>query len=370
MKTIISFIISGIAIFAFTSSNNSLHREVEHTVYIDHPGKEEAVEVLLVEVQDERGLPVSYYTDVNSVICLEEVCKVISVRLNWNNIGQYQSYELDPGQTLEKYEADLFESEDYKKLQSILKDEQSPFKELGIEEILLISGGVDGVDAISGATIIDLDDEDNVHGAALTCYTLWHWANGDIIKKIRWQTGDSATIPILKDFLFEENRTYFVIALREFRERQVYTDEIKNAIVEKVLNFHWLARFTYDYLKEAPLDYYLSICERLFFEGGKEQKLAVIKSLKNNPREIPLEFLDKLSNEFNKLDSYQETAALLELLEAKNPNSEVVSQNVLPLLKDNFLVARRIYWFLNKRDLTEEQQKVMNTFFEENKQRL
>ena len=100
--------------------------EIKHSISIKHPGEEGTVEVVLIEVQNKNGLPVEYYMDVESVICLEEVCKVIPVTVFWNNIGEYKKYKLEEGATLEKYEANLFEPNDYKKIHTILQNKNSP----------------------------------------------------------------------------------------------------------------------------------------------------------------------------------------------------------------------------------------------------
>ena len=133
-------------------------KPIQHKIVVNHPGEKESVAVILNQNVDENGLPTDYYMDVQSVICLEQVCKVIPVRIFWNNLGEYQRYELENGATLEKYEDAIFDPEDYPKLHSILANIASPFKDVYIDEILTVVD--DESDAISGATALELDEED------------------------------------------------------------------------------------------------------------------------------------------------------------------------------------------------------------------
>lgn len=333
---------------------------------IKHPGEKEPVKAILEEVQNENGLPIEYIMDVYSVICLEEVCKIIPVKLYWNAVGVYKKYELAEGETLEKYEADLFEPEDYIKLQSVLSDDYSPFKEVYIDEILTVPDehGNEDVDAVSGATALELDEKDTVKGAALTCFTLWHWANGDVVSIIKNQTGVSASEEQLREYISHENNVYFHIALEELQNRDLFTKPIIETIIKKVLKDDTLLRTSFNYLKKASPELYFYAAKRLFFEGGKEQKLAAIISLRAINYEIPDAYLDNFSSEINKLNSYQEVSVLLGLMESKNQNSKTVIENVLPLLNADFLIARRAYWFLSNQKLNDEQQRVVNHFHE------
>ncbi|WP_299255636.1 hypothetical protein [uncultured Aquimarina sp.] len=361
------FIFNGIV-----SQRQSEFNEIKHTVLIKHPGEKYAVKTTLTEVQNEEGLPIEYYMDVKSVICLAEVCKVIPVTLYWNNIGGYQNYRLQKGTTLEKYEADLFEPNDYKKLHSILENQNSPFKDIFIEDIWTVPStiGDQGIDAVSGATILQLDDKDTVPGAALTCYTLWHWANGNIVSVIKKKTGESTSIEQLKMFISNKNEVYFDIALSVLKEKNNYYKPFVEAIIQRAANEDNLLRETFDYLENATPDIYLQAILDLFLQGAKKQKLAAVRSLNNSEVNISKTYLDSLSKELNRLKSFQEVTALLELMQNKNPNSSVVNQNVVPLLDSNFLIARRAYWFLTNQKLDNSQKERISNFYKIHKQKL
>ncbi|WP_123803473.1 hypothetical protein [Flavivirga aquatica] len=345
-------------------------KNINHKIVLKHPGEDIPVEVTLVEVQDSDGLPIAYFTDVESVICLEQVCKIVSVRIYWNNIGVYQKYELENGATLEKYEDDLFDPEDYKKLHTILANIDSPYKEVYLDEILtVVDEHTEDIDAVSGATALELDEKDTVPGAALTCFTLWHWVNGDIVSIIKNKTGESVSNKQLQQFLVDENETYFYIAIAELQKRKNYSKEFIDTIIKRGLKDDFLLRTAFNYLKGASVENYLYAAETLFFKGSREQKLTTTRSLINTDYKVSKGYLNNFSTQFSKLD-YQEVSLLLELMQDKNPNSKVVIENVLPLLSGDFIIARRAYWFLNNETLTTKQEREIKCFYKKHKDKL
>lgn len=305
--------------------------------------------------------------DVPSVICLAEVCKVIPVRLFWDNLGEYQNYKLEKGATLEKYKADLFEPKDYKKLQHILSDDNSPFKEVYYDDILTSPTNVDDVDAISGETILVLNEEDTVPGAALGCYTLWHWANGEIVEKIKNLTAKVLTEDLLERALLEKKRAYFLIGIKELGDRKNFKKSFVDIILSQVLVDENLIKPAFKYLEKAPSQIYLDATKTIFTKGKTTQKLASIRSLKLSNYKLQKIYLDDLSDEISTLKSFQEVVSFLDLMETKNSNSNKVIENVFPLLKSDFIVARRAYWFLMKNNLNNEQRSILEKFGKTNK---
>ncbi len=372
MKTWIYIVAYCLPLFFNFEASQSSFNKIEHQIYVKHPGEKAEVPTILTEVQNQVGLPISYYADVESVICLEQVCKVIPVRLFWNNIGEYQKYELAKGKTLEKYEADLFEPQDYVKIHDIMSNPNSPFKDVYIDEILTVSHEIDEdeVDAVSGATALALDEKDTVPGAALTCYTLWHWANGDIVSKIKQQTGASVSEEELQRFALHENNAYFQIALNEFQRRSLYAKVIIDLILQKVFLDKSLIRMTMEFFDNTPSETYFYTMERLIEDGEKQQKLAAIQSLSRTSFDIKGTYLDELSSQIDTLKSYQEISNFLNLLEAKNYKSKNVVNNVMPLLDADFLISRRAYWFLSNAKISSSQKQYYNSFYEKNKDRL
>ncbi|WP_066218975.1 hypothetical protein [Formosa haliotis] len=347
-------------------------KPILHTLSIKHKGEELPMQVSLYEVKNKQGIPDYFYMDVESVICLESVCKVIPVRLFWNALGEYQKYELAEDAALEKYKDDFFDADDYLKLNRILANKHSPFKEVYLDEILTVVGelNTDEVDAISGATALELNEEDTVPGAALTCFTLWHWAQGEINSKIKTITATTVSNKELLAFLEDENKDYVELALKEIEQRNIYEHVFVNQAVSQGLAHSDLIPEAIQYLETAPSDIYFSALKQLFDAGGNLQKIAVLKSIQNTIYQPNKDYLDAYSFAVNKLKSFQEFSGFFELMEARNPKSEVVIQNVFPLLNRDFLIARRTYWYLKSKALTPKQQQKIQAFYTENMQRL
>ena len=359
-------------IFLVISANDVdvIYKTNQYSVSINHPGENEPVKITLYQVLDKEGVPVQYYMDVPSVICLEEVCKIIPVRLYWDNLGEYQKYELEKGATLEKYKADLFEPEDYIKLQHILSDNNSPFKEVYYDEILTAPTSEEDVDAVSGETIIELDEKDTVHGAALGCYTLWHWANGEIVEKIKNLTGKVLNDNFLKRALKEKNRAYYFIGIKELENRKDFSSSFVNIIIDEVLKEDKLLKATFKYLEKSPSEVYFNAAKKIFLKGRKAHKLTVIRSLKYSTDNPKKEYLDNLSDEISSLHSFQEVSFFLDLMTAKNPNSKIVTANVFSILDAKIIIARKAYWFLKKQSLTPAQKEKLTVFYQSHKNNL
>ena len=299
------------------------------------------------------------------------MCKVIPVRIYWNNIGVYQRYELERGATLEKYKSDIFEPKDYNKLDSILANPASPFKEVYYDEILTVVDELsEDVDAISGATALELDERDTVPGAALTCFTLWHWANGEIVSIIKNITGDAVSKQQLKAFLQDNDNSYYYLVLEQLTKRGIYLDEYLDLVLERVKENAVVIRPTIDYIETAPEEFYFEAIKRIFLMGNQPQKIAALKSIQNIEYIPTLDYLNSLGVNISTLDSFQETAAFLELMEIRENYSEKLINNILPLLDKDFLIARRAYWYLLNAPLSAVQMTKRDIFLAQNKDRL
>ena len=366
-----TFCWSTITIFLLVTIVDYTNTTKKYEVTINHPGEKEPVNIIVNQVINKDGLPIQYYMDVPSVICLEQVCKIIPVTLYWNNLGEFQKYELEVGSTLEKYKADLFEPQDYKKLQHILSDKNSPFKEVYYDEILTVPTE-DDVDAVSGATALQLDEEDTVPGAALGCYTLWHWANGNIVEEIQQITGKSLSKKQLQQFLSSDETTSFLVGLKGISLQKNYEASFVDILLKRVLKDDSVIKQSIVYLENANKEVYINSLKRLFFNGKKAQRLGVVTSLKSYKSNINSNYFDELSTQLSTLKSYQEINAFLNLLQNKDISSKVISDSVSKLMlnNSNFIIARRAYWFLKKQELTQAQQEELNQFYKKYKNKL
>lgn len=347
----------------------------KYQVYISHPGNSANTlrPLTLVEEKIHGDFLSQFYMDVVSVYCSESVCKIDTVRLFWNNIGQYIRYQLPPFINLEKAQGQEFSDKEYARLQVILKDENSPFANLSINEIVATNDVEHGleVDGYSGATIIDLDESKSVKGAALTCYTLWHWANGAVRDSIRKITGEALNVEQLQTLLNGANDEYKIFALEQLVAKKAYDPiSVKAVLAKQIENRNTWGQLQINYFEAAPATIYFAGLQRLLQMGDKQQRIRVLQSLTKTNKVADQKYYNDLSKYLSHLKSYREVDLFVSLLENKNVCSLKVIESMLPLLAENILIARRAYWFLFYQKLDSHQQKVLDVFYEKNEENL
>ncbi len=127
-----------------------------------------------------------YTANIMAPVCEEGICYNVNVTFNWNLIGEFIDYQVQPYDPLTKLDHKPFTLADYAKLQSILTNHDLIFTGMNAEE-LVVETAEAAVDGYSGATIEAIRDE-VIDGALFTCHTLWHVANGAVVDSIRSHT--------------------------------------------------------------------------------------------------------------------------------------------------------------------------------------
>lgn len=350
-------------------SNN----EIKHHIKVHHPGKGQnnIEDAVLVEVKGKNNLAESYYMDVESVICYENLCKIVPVRIIWNTIGEYQKYELAKGVALEKYEGEPYTEEDYSKTQKILLDVDSPFKSIRIDEILTTVKSHDIVDAVAGETLLELNEDDTVHGASLTCYTLWHWAHGAVVEKIKEVTASNFSSKNYIAYLNSDNLQKQLFALTYVNLQKKYEKDVVAAVTQNTLKNNNLVRNAILYAENGSEDTYLSTLKTFITKGNAKLKIAALNSLLNANTRLNSNYVTDLSLVVSKNITYHETALFLRILQQNKQavTSNLIS-NLMPLLQKDIVISRNVYWFLKGENLTTLQQKVLNNFAKKHKNQL
>jgi len=347
-----------------TNANMLTSDMIKHEVSIKHPGEKKRINGVLVELPKADGLYSVYYMDVESVICHLNYCKVIPVRIHWDDLGVFQKYTLKKGATLEKYKDDVFDDEDYEKLTSIMSNKKSPYKDVYIDEIIRVVDTNDNIDAYSGETAIVLDPKDTVQGAVLTCFTLWHWANNnDVIRIINTITAQSASEEQLINFLLSASKKHALLSMQQGVKRRLYTPAFTAAVTEKMLSDKSIIKDAIDYIEQDSCSAYSKTIKKLVNEGNEAVIIAALKSLKKQKHSLPNSFFDELCLDNQILNSYPVLSNYLELMTVQNPNSEIITEQIIPLLNGNFINARAVYWFLSNQKLSKSHQKQLDLFF-------
>lgn len=236
----------------------------------------------IIELRNEKGLTVWFGREIQKVVCLTGVCRMIHLWLFWDCAGNYLGLRLLEKEPLTKTDHNEFRVEDYRKLDMILSDSTSVLKKLKQEELIILPEKKSGLtDASSGATQPFLQDY-LVKNAAFTCYCLWHTIYGNTlteINRIIEQRIDAAYLQLLFD---QTDARYNIQAIGVVRKHPAYSGlypRVIDKIKSKDENLSWRA---------------LSFFDKNRLESGKIQKEIVLVFDEMAPQRQS-EFIWKLS---------------------------------------------------------------------------
>ncbi len=348
-------------------SVSSTH-EIKHQIKVIHKGISvtEPTECLLVEVQDKQSEPLEFYMDVESVVCGDNQCRIDLVRIYWDKFGRYDRLQLPDGVALEKAGGELFSASDYDKLETILKDENSSLQEVYKNEIVGTIGG-EGIDAMTGATIL-VEKSAYVQGAVWTCYSLWHWAHGNAKQIIRNITGDAYSISELQHLLEQNKNPHF--AIEQLIRRKDFSKSTNEFLLKAIEVNSTLLKPSLPYWETAPDLVYLSAMQQLIPNANKTNRLLCFNTILQASQNLPPNFFNELNLPLQEL-TYQEIDLFLRILVKKNGITQQGLSTLFSLLNStDFLIARRVFWFLKEQELSKSQEHQIHKFHEKWKDKL
>lgn len=382
--------------------------DISHAVTFKHKGsktgKDEQNTLFETASNAEHQYQQTFYMDVVSVYCGEDICKVDPVRLHWNAIGFYSHFSLKNGVELEKSFGDDFTEHDYKKLNLILKNKNSALASLHKEELVREIPSGNAIDALSGATVTILKD-DYVDGAIWTCFTLWHFANGEVSNIIRNITGDAMTVKTLNLLLKSNDFNKQQFAIEQLQRKKVFDETSVNNILNLVANpltFNpkkakaSIYPTIINFVNTLPNKQYFKTINQLISIHQPDLSVRALLSLTASSKPAPNYYYEALSNELPNMKSYQEIDLFLTLVNTELVNNELNNKfktkikskiaqsapiyskalltNISELLShQRFSIARRVYWFLsqvNQKQLSKEIQQSLNQFYQKNNEKL
>lgn len=406
MKNILSCTVVLILIAILGACFDSKHApDINHAVTFKHKGsktgKDEQNTLFEKGSSTEHQHQQTFYMDVVSVYCGEDICKVDPVRLHWNALGFYSHFSLKNGVELEKAFGDDFTEHDYKKLNLILKNKNSALASLHKEELVREIPSGNAIDALSGATVTILKD-DYVDGAIWTCFTLWHFANGEVSNIIRNITGNAMTVKTLNLLLKSNDFNKQQFAIEQLQRKKVFDETSVNNILNLVANpltFNQnkakakakasIYPTIINFVNTLPNKQYFQTINQLISIHQPDLSVRALLSLTASSKPAPNYYYETLSNELPNMRSYQEIDLFLTLVNTKLSNtkrnntelaqsapiySNALLTNISELLShQRFSIARRVYWFLsqvNQKQLSKEIQQSLNQFYQKNNEKL
>jgi hypothetical protein len=327
----------------------------------------------VVQSTDENGFPAGYALTFTTHVCVDEQCRMVKVTMHWDALGYYERLEYPADTPLTKKKHVPFAAEDYAKLDQILKDRDSILgsQPLEIFGALVPQPEVAGIDGWSGATPQAVKDA-VVDDAAYTSWTMWRWANGEIVPKLRGLTEQRCTPDYLRHLLQSNDRRAVDFALKHItRHRpsdEQFVDDAFHVLEtgdrEQVsLSLQFLHRAMKDRrrLHDRLIDSYCRL-------NGNYSPL--ILDYLSSQEELPPGTLEGLTGILNQLPYFQ-IHLILRLLDKRAFFSEQVESDVAGLLDNpDFFIARRASEHLMKQQLGSETQRKLDAFRQRYRQRL
>ena len=264
------------------TSGATVGKAISRRVNLDGPGNTGAMPCDVVQVLDSNGDPSEYFMDVDSVVCADAKCEIVTVRIHFDPLGNYERYELPSGGNLTKWGHKPFSPADHENLHQILSDPYSQLKSIGWDQITMPKSSAaagDDVDGISGATVLSKRNI-VVVGAAYTCCTLWHWSHGEVENVIRDMTISASDKQDLIRYLHSGEDKYVVFAIDQLRMQNLFDAETIAAVVHVMRHgSERLADPALSYLAKASsetgVDYFFCCCEDECLVADSDQESQV-----------------------------------------------------------------------------------------------
>ena len=371
VKLAILFVVALFSVSPTASAIDSrTGKGISRRVKLEGPASMGTVSADVVQVLDRRRDPKQYFIDVGSVVCGGNECEVVTVRIYFDPIGNYERYELSSRDNLTKLGHRPFSRDDHKKLHQILSDPYSPLKSIGWDEITMpksSNGSRKAVDGISGATPLTQRGM-VVVGAAYTCFTLWHWSHGEVTKVVREMTVKASDKQDLIRYLENDDDKYVIVGMERWGEQNGFEVESITEVVQ-VMRYGSLnlvdpaLRFLGKGSSEKGVDHFFCCCEDDRLLENSDKRVRLLEALRKTTLRPDSGYLDRLSGWLSRADSYYEVHLLFTLLEREESTSDEAVRGAMSLLEDkNSLVVRRSYRYLKAQTLSDSQQEKLAAF--------
>jgi hypothetical protein len=258
-----------------------------------------------------------------------------------------------------------FTEADHAKLHRILRDR---FSILRTQRMSELTGYRDKsrVDGISGATPLTLR-EAVVEGAALSSYHLWHWANGEVVAAARELTHQNCSAELLQSFLTRDDPHFILFALEHLQQHQLFTPSFVSQVIDVMSggdHAHIDAGLAYLRSALPDADAFYEKLATLFKQSDGETRIYLL-GLLGAEQTISGAQLDRFSVGLTETDTYYELHLFLNLIEKHQHVSEPLLMEVSRFLEnENFFIARRAFWYLEKQNLNEQMAERLAAFQE------
>jgi hypothetical protein len=301
---------------------------------------------VITELRDEMGVPLWFSRDFFLTVCLNGLCRMVSVKIYWTGAATYLALQSPENEPLTKTDHTKFKPDDYQKLDMILSDSLSVLKRFKIEELTIepVSKKVNPVDAHSGATEPSLSGY-TVKDAVYTCYALWHAVYGPTKEKISSLLDQRADRDYLKLVMARKNQQYILWAIdfikRNPRYHQAFYPEIMSFINSENIDIskYALGYFTPALLSDVNLQNDLA---RVMEETSLQKKFEIISKFSTLPRVNNDIIVNLLGQYENKKISTTMLGYVCEMIKPENMEDVRVRSKIQSISKDENQYVRNI----------------------------
>lgn len=330
----------------------------------------------LIELVDEKGFPAGYELSFVTHVCNDNQCLPVEATLSWDSLGYYRRLTYPPGKPLTKKEHIPFTPADYAKLDRILRDRTSILRDWTVAFLEQPPEAADpnqpaGIDAVTAPTPTTVKDS-VIENAAYTSWALWHWANGEIVPKLRKITEEKCTPAYLKHLLGSDQRRQVDYALGYVIEHHAADAEFVPDVVRI------LESGERDQIPQA-----IAFLEGAIPDKAKLHAQLIESCTRMNPADVPMVLqtlaaepnlppatLEALTGHLKGLP-YFPVHLILRILEQRHFASGKSTADVAALLdSSDFFIARRACEHLADEKLDETTQAKVDAFREKNRDRL
>jgi hypothetical protein len=299
---------------------------------------------------DKNGFPETYQLSLYIDVCLEKICKPLYVSLFWDALGDYKNFDHPEQHPFTKYDHAEFTPVDYETLDAILKDRNSLLGKHPLSFFVeQFTRDPAKVDAVTSATPQAIQDA-VVKDAAYTSWTLWHWANGEIVGRLYENTLDLINDDYLIYCLMSEDPRFVRFGLERISQRERIDKPFRESCFHILENSGYAnCKLALKVLTTNPADT-LRLQRRLVdmigLNAGSSQ--LIIGYFEDLAAVDPVIWAD-MGARIKYIVYYYDVFTLLLLLEERAGNSEEVRIHVQELSKSKDPnIARRAREFLDK----------------------
>ena len=242
-------------------TGNFLDWEGERILHTFNDSTDESSDQVIIELQDNKGLPLWFGRHFFKDVCISGKCKMIRLWLFWDGTGNYLGFQVPNEEPLTKSDHTIFEPKDYDKLDKILQDRASILRNLKQENLVIIPDSIDNpyeLDGYTAATQPALS-EVVVKDAVYTCHTLWHTVYGPTQQEIFRLLDERADAEFLTQLIDTNQPEKIIWVIETLKKHREYHEEFYPRIMEfiksedEMLADNALDYFQKEVLKEEPI---------------------------------------------------------------------------------------------------------------------